>query len=162
MNYCAIKEIESMAKPKDIADHLLVASRERGEVLTNLKLQKLLYYAQAWYLAIHDEPLFDEDFKAWVHGPVLVSQYQRFKDYAWRPITEEISEPAVQEKVSDHLKEILDVFGSETAIALEAMTHFEDPWRNARGNLAPDQPSSAIIPKEAMKKFYRALADKST
>jgi len=59
--------------------------------------------------------------------------------------------------VASHLNEILDVLGTESAIALEAMTHAELPWREARGNIPPDQPSTAIIKNETLKKFYRSL-----
>jgi uncharacterized phage-associated protein len=146
-----------MVEPNDIADYLLSASRERGEILTNLKLQKLLYYAQAWYLALRDRALFDEDFEAWVHGPVLPSQYHRFKGYSWRPIVDELQPACLPDDVKKHLDEILDVFGSESAVNLEAMTHFEAPWREARGGIAPDQASSARISKDTMKRFYRSM-----
>lgn len=141
----------------DIADYLIAESRERGELLTNLKLQKLLYYADAWNLALRDEPLFDEEFKAWVHGPVLASQYHRFKDFRWMPITSEIERPNLSADLSAFLDEIVDVFGSETAVALELMTHRELPWIEARGDTPASDPSSAKISKETTKKFYRAM-----
>ncbi len=146
-----------MFEPGKIADYLLIASRERGEILTNLKLQKLLYYAQAWFLAKRGEPLFAEDFEAWIHGPVLTSQYARFKGNTWHPIEDDIEAPVLPGHVTTHLDEILDVFGVESAIALEAMTHAEEPWREARGKLAPDVPSTAIVKKETMERFYRSL-----
>ena len=88
-----------------VADFLLCESRDRGENLTNLKLQKLLYYAQAWYLALYNVALFEEDFQAWVHGPVLYSQYCRFCDWKWRPILcEDLQKPAgLGEQVEAHL-----------------------------------------------------------
>ena len=64
---------------------------------------------------------------------------------------------AVSCDVVDHLEEILDVFGADSAITLEAMTHAEAPWRQARGNVAPDMPSVAKINQDVMKKFYRSL-----
>lgn len=142
-----------------IADYLLAECRERGEILTNLKLQKLLYYADAWHLALYDEPLFPEQFKAWVHGPVLLSQYHRFKDFKWRQITDEVQKPEVDDRLQTHLNEIIDVFGSETAVALEIMTHREQPWIEARGDLAPTDPSTATISKETTKQYYRAFKD---
>lgn len=144
--------------PGRVADYLVVESRERGELLTNLKLQKLLYYAQAWFLALHDEPLFQEDFQAWVHGPVLPSQYQRFKHNQWRPIMDDVMPPTeIEPRIEAHLDEILDVFGSEPATALEIMTHRERPWLEARGGIAPDEPSNAVVRKETMQDFYRSL-----
>ena len=148
---------ETMFEPGNIADYFLIASRDRGENLTNLKLQKLLYYAQAWFLVKRDKPLFEEDFQAWIHGPTLVSQYDRFKSNSWRPIAEDIEPPELPGHVTLHLDEILDVFGIESAIALEAMTHAEEPWREARGKTAPHEPSTAIIKKETITRFYRSL-----
>lgn len=144
--------------PTTLADFLLVESRERGEVLTNLKLQKLLYYAQAWRLALTNEPLVDEDFQAWVHGPVLPSQYHRFKEFQWRPLAVDLSRPDFAGAgIVSHLTEIVDVFGSETAVALELMTHREKPWLDARGDLPLDAVSDAVIPKESMAEYYRGL-----
>lgn len=140
-----------------VADYLLVKARDRGEPLSNLKLQKLLYYAQAWHLALHDRALFSDDFQAWVHGPVLPSQYHRFKAAAWMPIAEPVAEPSLPRRVTAFLDEILDIFGTETAIALEMMTHRERPWIEARRGIPADQSSCAIISKVTMRDFYRAM-----
>ncbi|HEY8579643.1 MAG TPA: type II toxin-antitoxin system antitoxin SocA domain-containing protein [Beijerinckiaceae bacterium] len=151
-----------LASPRSVADFLLVESRERGELLTNLKLQKLLYYADGWHAAESPEgrPLFEEVFQAWVHGPVLPSQYRRFKDFKWRPIDLDVATPeGLSPEVRRHLTEIIDVFGSETAVALELMTHREPPWIEARGALAADAPSTAAISKDTMRRYFRFLAD---
>jgi uncharacterized phage-associated protein len=146
--------------PGRATDFLLIESRERGEVLTNLKLQKLLYYAQAWHLALDDIPLFDEDFQAWVHGPVLPTQYFRFRDFRWQPIIAEIGKPDIDdENLAAFLEEIIDVFGSESAVALELMTHRERPWQEARGDLLPYEPSSIPISKTTMRDYYRTLVE---
>lgn len=142
-----------------IADYLIGECRDRGELLTNLKLQKLLFYADAWNLALRDEPLFAEEFKAWVHGPVLLSQYHRFKDYRWQPISEAIEKPKIDPAVSSFLDEIIDVFGCESAVALELMTHRELPWLEARGDIPATEPSTATISKETTKRFYRSMSD---
>ena len=150
--------MSDLVAPKEVADFLLYESRERGEVLTNLKLQKLLYYAQAWFLALEGCELFSEDFQAWVHGPVLPSQYHRFKEYTWRPVTEETAPPNVNDAIGEFLNEIIDEFGSETAIALELMTHREKPWIEARDGLPPHAPSNNQISKATMAEFYSGLA----
>lgn len=147
-----------IATPNSVTDFLLVESRERGEVLTNLKLQKLAYYAQAWWLAEKGEPLFSEDFQAWVHGPVLPSQYRRFRDFQWRPLLVDVQRPALPADVASYLTQIVDVFGTETAVSLELMTHRERPWLEARGGLAADAPSTACISKDTMRTYYRELA----
>ena len=147
----------SKYEPSLLSDYLLFMSREEGEVLTNLKLQKLLYYSQAWHLALYDTPIFDEDFQAWVHGPVLRSQYNRFREYRWQPIMAEIEKPEIPRKIKDHLDEILAVFGVETAIALESMTHQERPWAEARGDIPDHVQSQNIISKDSMREYYKSL-----
>lgn len=144
-------------RPDQIADYLLCEARERGELLSNLKLQKLLFYADAWSLALFDKELFSEEFQAWVHGPVLPSQYHRFKDFKWRPITFDVQCPELDPRLALHLNEIMDVFGSEPAVALELMTHREKPWLDARGDTPSTDPSSAPISKAVTKEYYRSL-----
>lgn len=68
-----------MVKPQDVADYFIWLANDSGSFISNLKLQKLVYYAQAWYLAIYGQSLFDEDFEAWVHGPIIPSLYQKYK-----------------------------------------------------------------------------------
>lgn len=141
-----------------LANRLLEFSRYRGELLTPLKLQKLMFYSDAWRMVLHGDEFIEEKFEAWVHGPVAVSQFHRFRDYKWRPIDADI--PTGEGCTSDEnafLSDILNVFGSESAIALERMTHSETPWLEARGNLPPDFPCNAVISKETTKTFYGSL-----
>jgi len=144
---------------REVADYIIWFSHKHGDPISNLKLQKLLYYAHAWYLAIHNKPLFDEDFEAWVHGPVIPSVYHAFKDWAWKPIEENPRKPALPRKVEKHLEEIMDVYGSLSAYQLEKLAHREKPWRVARGPIPNDALSRAKISNKEMKAFYRALAD---
>lgn len=140
-----------------LADYLICESRERGELLTPLKLQKLMFYSDAWHLALYEQEITAERFQAWVHGPVALSQYHRFKDLKWRPIEAEIERPKIDDRLKTHLDEVVDIFGSESAVALEIMTHNERPWLEARGNLPPDEPCNNYISKETTKEFYRSL-----
>ncbi|WP_407491858.1 Panacea domain-containing protein [Pseudooceanicola sp. MF1-13] len=145
-----------------IADYLLAESRERGELLTPLKLQKLLFYSDAWHMALYDQEATNERFQAWVHGPVALSQYHRFKDFRWRPITEEIDRPELEGRMAQHLNEIIDVFGSESATALEIMTHQEAPWQAARGGIPDNEPCNNYIDKGLTRDFYGALAQENS
>ncbi|WP_139975853.1 type II toxin-antitoxin system antitoxin SocA domain-containing protein [Ochrobactrum sp. CGA5] len=140
-----------------LADYLLAEMRERGEILTPLKLQKMMFYADAWHLALYDREITGEKFKAWVHGPVLISQYHRFKDFRWMPITTEIKTPEISPELKAHLDEIVEIFGSETAVALERMTHKETPWIEARGDLPDDEPCDNYISKKTTAEYYRNL-----
>jgi uncharacterized phage-associated protein len=143
--------------PNEISDYLLCESRYRGEVLTHLKLQKLMYYAQAWSITARDEALFEEDFQAWVHGPVLPSQYARFREFGWKPIDIEVKRPDFADDLREHLDEIVNVFGVESAVALERMTHQEAPWIRARGDLPAHAACNRVIQKDWMKDYYSSL-----
>ncbi len=72
----------------NVADYLISkADAEAGDNVTHLKVQKLAYYAQAWYLAIKDRRLFDNDFEAWVHGPVARELFDRLQGNGWNPLS---------------------------------------------------------------------------
>src|SRR4051794_29210853 len=105
------------------AEYLVALSQDAGDPVTNLKLQKLLYYAQGWYLALNNDPLFNDRIEAWPHGPVVPRVYGRFKHWRWDPISEAIASPQLRDKVAAHLKEVMDVFGIYSAFQLERMTH---------------------------------------
>lgn len=137
-----------------LANYLLRSCSDRGELLTPLKLQKLMFYADAWHMVIFDTELTSEKFQAWVHGPVALTQYHRFKEYKWKPISEDVQIPRYPEETINFLEEIVDIFGSEPAVALEMMTHQELPWIEARKGLADDEPCSNYISKDTTKKFY--------
>jgi len=141
-----------------IADALIHLSRERGIEITNLKLQKLIYYAQAWHLVFQDAPLFDADIEAWVHGPVVPSVFRRFKGYRWNPITES-GVPPVDDSLARYLGEVLHVYGKLSANQLENLSHREDPWQNARRGYAADESSSVVISQESIKTYYRKIGE---
>lgn len=137
----------------DIAKYFIWLANESGSFVSNLKLQKLVYYAQAWHLALHGEPLFSEDFQAWVHGPVVPDLYHNYKQFGWRPINED-AEPSLPKNVWDFLGDVADEYFACDAYELEQMTHLEDPWLWAREDLPMDAPSTEIIRKDWMKEFY--------
>lgn len=145
-------------RPFEIADFIQAECYERDLRITNLKLQKLLYYAEAWSLASRDEALFDEPFQAWIHGPVLASQYQRFKaKWGWQPIWEKVDRPQLDEKLRLHLVEIVEMFGSVPDHVLTTRTQSEAPWIEARGDLDPATRSDAPISKDAVRIYYKAV-----
>ena len=130
-----------------------------------MKLQKLVYYAQAWNIAVNHTLLFDDDFEAWVHGPVIRELYFKFKDFGSKPIIDETLNdktltdfeqklPKASLVIFDDIKE---VYFPQTAYRLEQMTHEEMPWLRARKGLQPHEPSSNIIEKSWMEEFYTSL-----
>ncbi|HAK5374823.1 TPA: DUF4065 domain-containing protein [Salmonella enterica] len=142
-----------------VADYLLCFAQEHGDLMTPLKLQKMVFYADAWYMALNDgQELISAQFEAWVHGPVARELYSRFADYKWRPIDEEIQCPDLPDEVKKHLDEIYQVFGGYSAYELEQLTHQEKPWLSARGGIPEDAPCQNVIDKKVTAEFYRSMA----
>ena len=143
---------------KDVASFFLAKANSVGDQITNLKLQKLVYYAQAWHLANFNEPLFDEDFEAWVHGPVLPTLYHAYKERGSAPILTNLDIKIVAKKFNsntiNYLNEVAFIYMPHGAYELELMTHKEEPWIDTRGECEPDEKCNNIIPKELMKTFY--------
>lgn len=145
-----------------ISDYFIALSNTTGSLITNLKLQKLVYYAQAWNLAVCKTELISEDFQAWIHGPVVPELYNCYKDFKWNPIVrEDLSEEALKtiySKLSglsqEVLSDVVEEYFCMDAYALEKSTHNEQPWLQARIGLAEDEPSTNIISKDSMIEFY--------
>lgn len=130
------------------------------ESMTHKKLQKLCYYAKAWYLAINDENLINESFEAWVHGAVQPLLYQRYRAYGFQPIpmfNGDVS--SLPETFLSFSREIFEVYGAFNGDELEKINHQEMPWINARKGLKPWQSSNTIINEDDMKTYYRSLMD---
>lgn len=142
-----------------VADFFLDLYHRHGDLLTNLKLQKLLYYAQGWHLALYEKPLFGEKIQAWVHGPVVYSVYSRFKQFGSNPISYQPTQTDLPHKVPEFLTEIMNVFGKYHAFQLQRMTHSEPPWIKARGDTAIDESSFATIKQKDMQDYFASLAD---
>lgn len=143
----------------EVARYFLWRANSEGKRLTNKKLQKLLYYAQAWHLALDDSPLFDDDIEAWIHGPVVPSVYREYKRYGFSPLPcTTLREETENVPERELLDEIWNVYGKYDADYLEALTHSETPWQDARGDLEAHEWSIAVISQDAMRDYYRPLA----
>lgn len=135
--------------------------REAGDAITHLKLQKLLYFAQAWYLANRGEPLFSADFEAWAHGPVARLIYDRFKGQSWQPLDPAEKPTALTPTIEGYLEKVFEKYGNYGAKYLENLTHAHAPWKEARGDLPPEARCENIITKESMRDFYGSQIGKA-
>lgn len=135
----------------DVASAIL----DRSGPIEAKKLQKLVYYAQAWHLAWYGEQLFDEPIEAWTEGPVARALYT---DHRQQWMVDKLPR-GDGERLSGHQKLALDAvlarYGEKTPSQLVAMTHREAPWLLARGDLPPRSPSNRVISQESMKNYYR-------
>lgn len=131
--------------------------RGAGDTITHLKLQKLVYYAQAWSLALLGRPLFHEDVQAWTHGPVAPSLWHHLKDHGWDALPAAAEAPELDPETEVLLWDVMGTYGEHSARSLEDLTHSEEPWIRARGGVPIEARSAAIIPKEHMRRFYTDL-----
>lgn len=140
-----------------VAIYFLKASHEKGESITNLKLQKLIYYAQVWHLVLFGDKLFNKPIEAWVHGPAIPSVYRHFKSFEYNPIPwdDDYSERLnFSNKQEEFLENVFDVYGKYDAGYLEALTHSELPWQKAREGLSCATPSNNEIDLEIAREYY--------
>lgn len=134
---------------------------EAGEVITPLKLQKLLYYAQAWFLALFARPLFNDAFEAWQHGPVIRKLYFHYKEFGFNPLPKvEVLSNAIFTKEELFLLEMVNsVYGKYDAKFLERMSHAEKPWIDARRGCGDGDICDNIIPENEMHDYFAAIVD---
>ena len=115
-----------------IADYFLYKSQEDDqELLSNMKLQKLAYYAQGLHLALFNEALFDEPIEAWTYGPVVPALYHGYKRYDKYgiPPSPEFKPSAIDQQTREFLDDIYQVFGQFSAIRLMHLSHSDSCWK---------------------------------
>lgn len=128
------------------------------ESMTHKKLQKLCYYAQAWNYTLKTTKLIDTCFEAWVHGPVSPVLYERFKTFGYNTIKmtgEYVA--SIEQEDEEILESVWETYGEYTGNALEALTHTEEPWKEARKGYAPIEKCQVIIELEDMKQYYETI-----
>jgi uncharacterized phage-associated protein len=137
-------------------DHSLNMESMQDSDLTNLKLQKLLYYVQGHYLAEFGDPLFEDDLVAWKHGPVVPRIYYHFKEclekgnhdfIGFSVVESDIYNPQhINEAGDDFLKRFMTYYNKYSPWGLRNMTHEESPWRNTQ--------NGHIIRVDLLKQFF--------
>lgn len=149
-----MKENDKTYTAQEIAEWFLNKNRiqmnfEDSEYITNLKLQKLLYYAQGYYMALKNKPLFNEDFEAWEHGPVIRKIYNEYKSNGSKGIEyNEDFNVAIDKETERILEKIYEEYGQYTAWKLRNMTHEESPWKKTKRN--------EVISKEKIMDYFKS------
>ncbi|EDM68295.1 possible prophage ps3 protein01-like protein [Moritella sp. PE36] len=145
-----------MANVTDVAEFIIgLANRDDDDIITNLKLQKITYYAQGFYLALFDKPLFDDEIQAWAHGPVIPDLYHKYKINGKNHIVSDAmfdAEKCLAEQEREHLNDVYDIFGQFSAWKLRNMTHEEAPWID-------NEKSANIITKTELKRYFDTRVD---
>lgn len=143
-----------MIPARNVAKYFLSKVEEDvGDGISNLKLQKLVYYAQAYHLAMYDEPLFAEQVEAWEHGPVVPELYREYKHHESRniPLPDDFHPDDYDAQSRGLMDEVYEVFGQYSAWKLRNLTHQERPWSEAY----EDGARGRVISPGSMREFYK-------
>lgn len=133
----------------DIANKLIrkASTSDGGELISNLKLQKLLYYVQGFHLAYFDRCLFDEDIEAWQYGPVVPPVYHKYKGYGYSGLSFQGEIIELEQEEENLFNQVFNVYGEFSAIGLMNLTHKESPWCTTE--------EGDVIPKEKLKEYFK-------
>lgn len=145
-----------MASVFDVAQYIL--NRLDKLPVTTWKLQKLVYYAQAWSLVWEDAALFDEPIQAWANGPVCPDLYAKHKgqfQISSLEIAGNVDALTVSQK--ETIEIVLAHYGSKSAQYLSELTHLEQPWITARKELRAGERGNNEISLESMSEYYGSL-----
>ena len=148
----------------DVANYIVNYSIDSGKPISNLKLQKILYYVQAASLVENDMPMFNDEICAWTYGPVVKSVYHEFKSYANAAIEDYVNEKYTDygltydpeynpnEIISDNDKKIINRVVSRyqdtSPLEMVRKTHREEPWKSAY------EKHNSVIKGDVIKSFY--------
>lgn len=152
-----------MANVFDVASYILqkMAPKEPGGI-TTWKLQKLVYYSQAWSLVWADQPLFDEQIEAWANGPVCPDLYSQHRGIFKISELPQGNPGELSNDQKDTIDKVIDHYGKETSQYLSELTHAESPWIEAREGLKAGERSNKPITLDSMALYYGGLYSEDT
>lgn len=159
--------------PKAVANALLrIAEQSGSNDITPMKLQKLIYYAHAWSLAIYNSPLINNEIQAWTYGPVIEDIYHEFKRFGNSPISGRATEleyidgqlTFITPEIDDNdqqaislINEVWRIYGQLSPIQLSNLTHTPDsPWYEVAKQYSFDIPRNVTIPNELIQAMFKA------
>ena len=137
----------------DVAAYIL---KKRGK-MTAMKLQKLVYYCQAWSLVWDEAPLFKENIEAWANGPVVRELFENLRGQFMVEFIENGDPKNLSKTQKETVNAILKYYGDKPAQWLIDLSHAEEPWKNARKGLAPMERGNNIISHDSMAEYYSSL-----
>ena len=135
-------------KALDIANKIISKTDlEHGDTISNLKLQKMLYYQQGFHLAYFGTPLFDEDIVAWQYGPVVPSVYKEYKSFESNSISTSEEGISLSDDEEELFNNVYEEYNQFSAVSLMKMTHEESPWKTTEIN--------SVISRDKMAAFFK-------
>lgn len=142
-----------MRSVHDVARYIV----ERSGPMTAMKLQKLVYYCQAWSLVWDERPMFQEPIKAWANGPVVSELYKLHRGQFMVSKWPRGSRSKLDRKAIETIDAVIKFYGHRTAQWLSDLTHQESPWRDARNGAADGDALDTEISHAAMDEYYSSL-----
>ncbi len=143
-----------MASAHDVASYIL----KKLHRTTAMKLQKLVYYSQAWSLVWDEKPLFRERIEAWINGPVVPNLYRVHRGEYFVSKWPHGSEANLSSIQRDTIDAVLKFYGDKSSQWLSDLTHAEEPWKQARKGLPPSEPCGNEITHASMAEYYSGVA----
>jgi uncharacterized phage-associated protein len=144
----------TMTTALDVAEYILQSTG----ALPAMKLQKLVYYCQAWSLVWDDRILFPDQIEAWANGPVVPALYRKHRQqYQVEPGSLGGDISTIDAAGKETIECVLDAYADKSSQWLIDLTHAEKPWKEARGNLAPGDRGNNEIPVSALAEYYGSL-----
>lgn len=138
----------------DVADYIL----KRHGAMSAIKLQKLVYYSQAWHLVWEDKALFNEKIQAWANGPVVPDLYKLHRGTFRLGSAFFKGEPShISDTSKDVINRVLSFYGDKDAQWLSELTHMEEPWKLARVGLTDGERGDHVISTESIAEYYSNL-----
>ena len=127
--------------------------------MTSWKLQKLVYYSQAWSLVWDEKPLFENEIQAWANGPVVVDLYQHHRGMF---ILEKSNIPTgdsskLNEDQADTVNQVINTYGTKSGQWLSDLTHQEMPWAKAREGIPLGKRGESVITHDSLAEYYGGL-----
>ncbi len=144
-----------MTSAKNIAAYIL----EKKGAVTTWKLQKLVYYCQAWSLVWDDEALFNEQIEAWINGPVCPALYELHRGQFRISEVETGDASALSKVQKETVDAVLRYYGDRSPQWLSNLTHMEAPWQEARKGIPPRVRGNSVISLESMAEYYESLTE---
>lgn len=125
--------------------------------ITTMRLQKLVYYCQAWSLVWDEQLLYDEKIEAWANGPIVPKLYKNHRGIFLLDEWPNGNPKKLSTKQKDSVRAVFKFYGGKSGHWLSQLTHKESPWINARKGLAPGERGNKEITPAAMAEYYGSL-----
>lgn len=153
-----IEERPAPVSVMDVAAYIL-EKQPSSRPITAMKLQKLVYYSQAWALIWNEQPLFREKILAWANGPIVRELYDLHRGAFHVTRLPQGDSRKLHPQHKEAIDKILEVYGNKSAQWLSDLTHREDPWQKGREGLKPSERGNTEISLASLEEYYSSITE---